>query len=232
MSFGHSLRGLYCSFSRRLRGFSRRLLGVGALGHGLCLIYAVFLYAAVLSVEFFVSGFQSLDFVLLELFFLGCSRGQSLCLLDVVLCGHEGSVFVEEICFVDYVYGFNDALVAENTVAVVFEHRAYLEHLDYAALLCLGQIVEEVGDEVERRADNCGDDEHVEHILSERSDFEHVVVVLKAEHLIDGREHHAGEHSDERADYADRAEHSVYALAGEILLIVTHVGVDARGVDY
>ena len=228
----HSLRCLYCSFSRRLLGFSRRLLGVGALGHGLRLADAVLLYVSVLSVEFFVSGFQSLDFVLPELFLLGSSCGQPLGLVYVILRGHEGSVLIEKVGLVDYIDCLNDALVAENTVAVVLEHRAYLEHLDYAALLGLGQIVEEVGDEVERRADNCGDDEHVEHILPERSDFEHVVVVLKAEHLIDDREHHTGEHSDKRADYADGAEHSVDALAGEILLIVTHIGVDAGIVDY
>ena len=228
----HSLRCLYCSFSRRLLGFSRRLLGVGALGHGLCLIYAILLYVSVLSVEFFVSCSETGYLFFPELFLLGSSCGQSLGLVYVVLRGHKGSVLIEKVGLVDYIDCLNDTLVAENTVAVVLEHRANLEHLDYAALLCLGQIVEDIWDEVERRADYCGDDEHVEHILSERSDFEHVVVVLKAEHLIDDREHHAGEHSDKRADYADGAEHSVDALAGEILLIVTHIGVYARGVDY
>ena len=184
------LRSLYC-------GLSRRLLLLGAAGHGLRLADAVLLYVSVLSVEFFVCGSETGYLFFPELFLLGSSCGQPLGLVYVVLRGHKGSVLIEKVGLVDYIDCLNDALVAENTVAVVLEHRANLEHLDYAALLCLGQIVEDIWDEVERRADDCGDDENVEHILSERSDFEHVVVVLKAEHLIDGREHHAGEHSDE-----------------------------------
>ena len=98
-------------------------------------------------------------------------------------------------------------------------------------MLGFGQIIEEVGHTVESCAYNCGDNENLKHIFSEGGHLKNIIIVLKTEALIYGGKHHSGKHADKASYDADSTEHAVYSLAGEILLIVTHIGVDAGVVN-
>ena len=137
-----------------------------------------------------------------------------------------------------HINGFNNLVIIQRLVAKVLKQRTHLQHADYALLLLLIKIIEEIRRHIQECTHGSHNNQHAHQLVQQvRVAVVYIqyikgvfvaVALIHAVSLIHSRQNGRGQQRYDITNGQHGCKHTVNTLTGTILLIVTNICLNGR----